>query len=202
MKKVADIGCGINKVPGAIGIDAVPGPMVDVVCDLSVFPWPFEDDEFDEVTANHFLEHCVDIVPVICEMHRITKKNTGKLRIRSPHYTSWNFFGDLTHRTPFSYRSFDHFTYDDDPTGYNFYSPVKVKIESRRLLFAPPDSKLNPWKWIGFEFLVNKFPNIYERLFAYIFPCTEAQFLLTPINQKEDYEYKTVATVDPAFQEE
>ncbi len=199
MKKIADIGCGVNKVPGSIGIDNVGGDNVDIVCDLSKFPWPFEDNEFDEIIANHFLEHCTDIISVLTEMHRITKKDTGKIRIRSPHYTSWNYFGDLTHRTPFSYRSFDHFTYDDDPTGYNYYSPVKLKIESRRLLFTPPGTKLNPWKWLGIEFCANKWPQIYERIFAYILPCTEVQFLLTPINSKEDYTHKTQATVEPAF---
>jgi hypothetical protein len=34
MVKVLDIGCGSNKTPGAVGIDARPGPNVDIVWDL------------------------------------------------------------------------------------------------------------------------------------------------------------------------
>lgn len=195
--RILDVGCGVNKVPGAIGIDACEVPGVDIVHDLFSFPWPFEDNEFDEVIANHFMEHCVDVSSVIAEIHRVTKKNTGRIRIRSPHYSSWNYYGDLTHRTPFSFRSFDHFSYDD-PTGYNFYSPVKVKIEKRALLFAAPNSKLNPWKWFGVEFFANRFPKVYERLFAFIIPCVEVQFVLTPVEDKEDFEARTSATVEPA----
>ena len=197
--KILDIGCGVNKVEGSIGVDAVSMPGVDVVHDLSVIPWPFEVDEFSTVIANHFLEHCADVVPVLGEIHRITKKEDGKIRIRCPHYSSWNYFGDLTHKTPFSYRSFNHFTYSDDPTGYNYYSPIKFRIESRRLMFAAPDAKLNPWRWLGIEYLANRFPSLYERLFVYIFPCTEVQFLLTPIENKSDYNFSTAASVKPAF---
>ena len=196
-KKIADIGCGINKSPGSIGVDVYDGPNVDVVCDLHKFPWPFANDEFDEVIANHFLEHCFDIVPVISEIHRITKKNTGKIRIRSPHYSSWNFYGDLTHKTPFSFRSFDHFTYND-PTGYNYYSSVKFNIEFKNILFAPPGSKFNLWKLFGIQTLANRFPKIYERVFAFIIPCTEVQFVLIPINSQHDYEFKTNASIEPA----
>ncbi len=196
-KKIADIGCGINKVPGSVGIDSFDSPGVDVVCDLQKFPWPFNDNEFDEVIANHFLEHCFDIIPVISEMHRITKKYTGKIRIRSPHYSSWNFYGDLTHKTPFSLRSFDHFTYEDS-TGYNYYSPVKFKIEFKKILFAPPGSKLNFWKFFGIQFLANRFPKIYERIFAFILPCTEVQFILLPIDSDLNYKFKTKATIKPA----
>ena len=196
-KKIADIGCGINKCPGSIGVDSFDGPDVDVVCDLHHIPWPFKNSEFDEVIVNHFLEHCLDIVPVISELHRITKKNTGIIRIRSPHYSSWNFYGDLTHKTPFSIRSFDHFSYDD-PTGYNYYSPVKFKIEFKKILFAPPGSKFNIWKLIGIQFLANKFPKIYERVFAFIIPCTEVQFMLIPITSNREYNFQTKASIDPA----
>ena len=84
--KILDIGCGVNKVEGSIGVDAVSMPGVDVVHDLSVIPWPFEVDEFSTVIANHFLEHCADVVLVLGEIHRITKKEDGKIRIRCPHY--------------------------------------------------------------------------------------------------------------------
>ena len=48
-KKILDLGCGRNKVPGAIGLDLFPVPGVDVVHDLEAFPYPFENNSFDEI---------------------------------------------------------------------------------------------------------------------------------------------------------
>lgn len=39
--KILDIECGVNKVEGSIGIDAVSMLGVDVVHNLSVIPWTF-----------------------------------------------------------------------------------------------------------------------------------------------------------------
>jgi hypothetical protein len=37
-KKILDVGCGQNKFPGAIGIDANPRSHADVIHDLGNFP--------------------------------------------------------------------------------------------------------------------------------------------------------------------
>ena len=55
--RILDIGCGTNKVPGAIGMDVNPRTAADVIHDLDVLPYPFADDEFDHVEAAHCLEH-------------------------------------------------------------------------------------------------------------------------------------------------
>ena len=193
--KVLDVGCGPNKVDGAIGVDIVAIEGVDIVHDLSHFPWPFESEQFDEVVANHFLEHAPDLMRTMVELHRITCLG-GRIRIRAPHYTSWNFYCDITHVTPFSYRSFDHFTYIDE-TGYNYYSPVKFEIESRRICFAAPGAT-NPWRWLGIEWFANRFARLYERLFAFWMPATEVQFVLRPIPDRQDFVPAVNATNRPA----
>ncbi|MQL52258.1 methyltransferase domain-containing protein [Desulfofundulus thermobenzoicus] len=76
--KILDLGCGPNKLPGAIGVDIRPGPVVDVVHDLNVYPWPFADNEFDLVYASHVLEHLDDVVRAVEEIHRITKPGGGE----------------------------------------------------------------------------------------------------------------------------
>jgi len=53
--KILELGCGANKTPGAVGVDRVAGPGVDVVHDLSRLPWPFPDNTFDEVRLSHIL---------------------------------------------------------------------------------------------------------------------------------------------------
>jgi hypothetical protein len=37
-RRILDVGCGINKYPGAIGIDRVPGTAADVLCDIDRHP--------------------------------------------------------------------------------------------------------------------------------------------------------------------
>lgn len=194
--KVLDVGCGPNKVEGAVGVDLVPLEGVDVVHNLDTFPWPFGDDEFDEVVANHFLEHAADLMRTLIELHRITKKDHGRIRIRVPHYTSWNFYCDITHTTPFSIRSFDHFTYEDR-TGYNYYSPVKFALEHRWISFAPP-GRANPWRWVGIEWAANRFARFYERLFAFIVPASEVQFVLRPIPDRGEIAPRVPAPNQPA----
>lgn len=52
-----DIGCGRNKQPGWIGMDFQPLDGVDIVWDLTKFPWPLESDSVLVAQASHVLEH-------------------------------------------------------------------------------------------------------------------------------------------------
>ncbi len=72
-KKILDVGCGQNKFPGAIGIDANPSSHADVIHDLGVFPYPFADNEFEEIICRHVIEHVPDVLGFVNELHRITK---------------------------------------------------------------------------------------------------------------------------------
>ncbi|TXH71059.1 MAG: methyltransferase domain-containing protein [Thiothrix sp.] len=174
-----DVGCGANKTEGCLGIDRVSLPDVDIVHDLDLIPWPIENSKFDNIFANHFLEHSKDIIKTLAELHRITKNN-GKIYIRVPHYTSDNFYSDLTHKTAFAWRSFDHFSINGK-IDYNFYEPFKFEILERRIYLLNPKLKLNPFKLSGIEYLANKFPRVYERFLAYIIPASELFFCLRVI---------------------
>lgn len=59
--KILDVGCGVNKVEGAVGLDISPRSHADVIHDLNVVPYPFDDNEFDLVVANHVVEHVPDV---------------------------------------------------------------------------------------------------------------------------------------------
>ena len=66
-KRILDIGCGRNKRPGAVGIDRVALPEVDVVHDLNDFPYPFPDGSFDHVLAPY-------VVSVVPEPERVMRE--------------------------------------------------------------------------------------------------------------------------------
>jgi SAM-dependent methyltransferase len=183
--KILDVGCGDRKKSrdGAtvVGVDAVSLPGVDVVHDLEVFPWPFKENEFDEVICDDVIEHLADTVQVVEEIHRITKKG-GLIRISVPHYTSDNFFTDITHRRPFSSRSFDFF--DPSIAGvHHYYSKARFRIRKKIIGFSEvmPSGRKHPpniHRLVGIQAVVNRFPRIYEKFFAFIMPATELYFEL------------------------
>lgn len=50
-----NLGAGEWPVEGWLGVELEAG--ADVVCDLSVFPWPWADESVGEIIASHMLEH-------------------------------------------------------------------------------------------------------------------------------------------------
>ena len=146
--RILDVGCGINKYPGAIGVDRNPRSRADVLCDLDTFPYPFRDSSFDSVRAIHVIEHVADVVRTLEEFHRLTADG-GSIFIVTPHYTDFSSFCDPTHR--WHLNSFSLRYFGEDNAGFGYYSPVRLSESSVRVKL------LNLWKWLGFEFLVNRF---------------------------------------------
>ncbi|HEX6186594.1 MAG TPA: class I SAM-dependent methyltransferase [Pyrinomonadaceae bacterium] len=145
-RKILDVGCGWNKVPGAIGIDSNPRAHADVVHDLGVVPYPFPDNEFDEIVCRHVIEHVPDVMALVTELHRIAKPG-ARLTIVTPHYTNPDWPSDPTHRNHFNSYSFNCFM--DDRQLFPFYTEVRLKAIGTYVSLA------NLWRAIGLEFLVN-----------------------------------------------
>lgn len=80
-----NLGCGAKKLAGYVNVDICGRP--DVKCNLSEFPWPFDDSSVDEITSEHFLEHVIDFERTVLEMHRILKVG-GTLHFKVPHFKS------------------------------------------------------------------------------------------------------------------
>ena len=45
---------------GYLNLDFIKAESVDVVRDIEQYPWPFQDNTFEEVYASHLLEHLQD----------------------------------------------------------------------------------------------------------------------------------------------
>lgn len=174
--KILDIGCGLNKYPGSTGMDQVDLPNVDIVHNLEAFPWPISDNSYDKVVAFHSLEHTSNILGVLSEISRILKPK-GTLHVRVPHFTSDNFYSDLTHKTFFSIRSFNNFVKSNSSTQYNYYQNIYFKILSKEVHFLKK-GLLNPYKIFLIHYIFNLFPRIYERYFSFIIPALEIEFFL------------------------
>src|SRR5213594_760971 len=123
-KSILDVGCGQNKFAGAVGIDSNPRSHADVIHDLGVFPYPFENDQFDEIICRHVIEHVPDVMGFVNELHRIAKPG-GRLKIVTPHYSNPDWPTDPTHRNHFNSYSFNCFI--DDRQLFPFYTDVRFK---------------------------------------------------------------------------
>ncbi len=112
-----DLGCGKNKKEGFTGVDQYQMPGVDVVCNLGTDKWPFEDDCAEEVHCAHFLEHLTNLndkwerVHFFNELHRVMKTG-AKCSLVLPHWSSNRFYGDPTHKEPFSEMGFYYLSKD------------------------------------------------------------------------------------------
>ncbi len=144
-RRVLDIGCGINKTPGAIGMDINPRTNADVIHDLDELPYPFETDQFDEVVGLHVIEHVRDPMAVMAELHRITR-NGGMVKLVTPHWTNPDWATDLTHRNHLNSYSFRNL---QEQAVFPFYTEVRFRQHAARI------TVLNLWKYLGFEFLIN-----------------------------------------------
>jgi hypothetical protein len=68
MKRL-NLGAGVDIKQGYINTYITPGRGIDVVHDLNTFPYPFRDNEFDEILAYSILEHVDDLVKTMDELY-------------------------------------------------------------------------------------------------------------------------------------
>jgi SAM-dependent methyltransferase len=159
---VLDVGCGINKYPGAIGIDRNYNTRADVIADIDRVPFPFRDGAFREIRAIHVIEHVEDVIRTLEEFHRLSAPG-GRIVIVTPHYTDFSSFCDPTHR--WHLNSFSLRYFGEDNGGFGYYSNVRFREISTHVRL------LALWRYLGFEFLVNasrRFRRFWEFYLCYL----------------------------------
>jgi hypothetical protein len=83
--------------------------------------------------------------------------------ITTPHYTDFSSFCDPTHRWHLNSFSFRYF--GENHGGFGYYSEARFREISVRLKL------LALWRYLGFEFLVNRFPRFrrfWEHYLCYV----------------------------------
>ena len=160
--RILDAGCGVNKFPGSIGVDAHPASRADVIADLDQPPLPFADGSFTEIRATHVIEHVASVLRTMEDFHRLLAPG-GRLIVVTPHYTDFSSFCDPTHR--WHLNSFSLRYFGPDNAGYGFYSTARFQENSVHVKL------LAFWRYLGFEWLVNTFPRyrrFWEHYLCYI----------------------------------
>jgi len=177
--RVLDVGCGLRKFPGAIGVDRNRASAADVIADLDRFPYPFRDGSFDEIRAIHVIEHVNDVIATMEEFHRLLRPG-GRVFIVTPHYTDFSSFCDPTHRwhlTSFSFRYFG-----EDHGGFSYYSPARFREIRVRVRL------LNLWRWLGWEWMINRsrrFRRFWEHYLCFMIRGKSIEFELEAVKEPD-----------------
>lgn len=158
---VLNLGSGRARMPGAINVDISQSCQPDVVHDLRVFPWPFDDNTFDRIYCYDVLEHLPDTIATMQELHRIARPS-AIIAITTPHFTCFNAFTDPTHCHFFGLFSFDFFTGEST---HDFYTDVRFAYRKRQLIFDPTR------KNTLIRRVANRWPEFYERHLGWLFPA-------------------------------
>jgi hypothetical protein len=106
-----NLGCGANRIPGYINVDKYGNP--DVLHDLEIFPWPWEDSSVREIRMNHVLEHLGETTSlyfrIIKEIYR-TCSAGADIDVTVPHPRHSDFLDDPSHVRVITPQGFDLFS--------------------------------------------------------------------------------------------
>lgn len=172
------LGCGHDVRPDWVNCDIAALPGVDVVHDLEVFPWPFQDGEFDHVECVDIIEHLGDMADALREIHRILKPG-GRAFISGPHFTSYTVPTDPTHRRSFAINTFEFFT-ERSFLGRGYYFDFSfAAVEHRAIRFQKVNAQ--PWNEIA-ERVINRHRRLqtyYEQTaLSRLFPAHQVEVVL------------------------
>ncbi|PKO05187.1 MAG: methyltransferase type 11 [Chloroflexi bacterium HGW-Chloroflexi-3] len=169
--KKLNLGSGDYPKNGYVNVDFYSITPPDIYHDLEITPYPFPDNHFELIEADHVLEHLNQPFRIMTELYRISAKN-GIIRIKVPHFSRG--FTHADHK-----RGFDvTFPYYFDPGFSPGYQGVNLKLNKISLRwFAQPYLKKRflptPLYYLGlglgkiFDFFANLSPWACSRIWCF-----------------------------------
>jgi SAM-dependent methyltransferase len=161
-----NLGCGEHRNAGWVGVDRVPSPATQVVCDLGA-PLPFLDGSVEEVMLDNVVEHITDLVGLMREVARIGRTG-ARVVVRTPHFSALASWRDPTHVHHLSYFSLDHVSKVDGRR----YASADLTIERRKLSFGG-----GPFGLLGRLFFALS-PEFYEKHLCFVLRASTLTFEL------------------------
>jgi hypothetical protein len=127
-----NLGSGDYPKNGYVNVDFYSIKPPDIHHDLEIIPYPFPDNHFEVIEADHVLEHLSNPFKIMAELYRISTNNAF-FRIKVPHFSRG--FTHADHK-----RGFDvTFAYYFDPNFTPGYQGINLKLEKLKMhWFAQP----------------------------------------------------------------
>ena len=180
--RVLNVGCGKKKreFPEAgdateiVGIDISPQSEAEIIHDLDATPWPIESDRFDLIIMQDVLEHLERVPAVLNEVWRVAAPN-GRVRIRTPHYSSYYAYNDPTHKRFFGIYVLDGFLVD---THNDLYAEGKFRLVTREIIFS------RMMRYLGIAWFANTFSHRWEKLLAFVWRADNMFFELEAVKSE------------------
>lgn len=138
MIRSLNLGSGPNwprrtRTHDEVFLDCLPMSGVDVVHDLNVFPWPFEDNSFHEIVALHLIEHLDDFLKFHDECWRILVKG-GALYVSTPDAVSAPpelLWSDPTHKRPYTKFSYSNYMIPSESSKFHYTNRLWAILDLR-----------------------------------------------------------------------
>lgn len=177
-----NIGMGQRPREGYYGLDHLELPGVDVVADLEQPLSAIPDNSVEAVVAYHIIEHVVNFLPLLKELHRVVVPG-GQLEIVSPHFSNPYGYSDPTHVRFFGLYSFYYFSDEADQRIRKipaFYLPERFVVESVSVTLMPTLLLVKPVRRLATK-LVNSSMRMldwYERSWCRKFPADSIRYVV------------------------
>lgn len=180
-----DLGCGKQARTGFYSVDHLEMDGVDVVADLNKPLNIFPTNCSDYIYSRHVFEHIQEFLPLMREIHRITKPG-GTIEIIVPHFSNVYGYSDPTHVGFFGLYSMYYFVSPENQPKTRkvpaFYTDTRFQVKSLTIEFyqsgyidkflAPVFSKL-----VNYNIHTQDF---YERRLAHLFHAWQIRYILEP----------------------
>jgi len=181
---IVELGCGQKKKTGRITVDKLDLPNVDIVADLENGLAFLPDNSVDQINGRSVFEHIENFENLMREIVRVLKKK-GTAQIFVSHFSNPYYYSDYTHKMFFGLYTFYYFVetkHQPKRKIPNFYTDIRIRIVSQRLVFTSPFWLRRRIKKL-FGLVVNCHRSIqefYEENLCYMFPCYGIEIVFTP----------------------
>lgn len=170
MKRL-NVGSGEFLKEGFVNVDFYSVTKPDVEHDLSLFPYPFQENEFDWIESDHCLEHLPNPFKVMKELYRVSK-NGATIIIKVPHFSRG--FTHAEHKAGFDV-TFPYYFRKDFIGGHQGFELIAQKVKLtwfaqpyfKKSVLSPPVYYVASAAGAVFDFLAYLSPFVCSRLWCF-----------------------------------